>query len=57
MKDGSCLTREELEEAERLVKAACSDLRAVVALASDDEQDNDVVGFHRTESVRQQAIV
>jgi HEPN domain-containing protein len=45
------LTPEELDEAERLLKAARSDLRAAAALAVDVEQENDVVGFHAQQAV------
>lgn len=50
-KDGSWLTREELEEARHLLKAARSDLRAAEALAGDAEQGDDVVGFHAQQAV------
>jgi HEPN domain-containing protein len=45
------LSPEELEEAQRLLKAARSDLRAADALAPDAEQGNDVVGFHAQQAV------
>jgi HEPN domain-containing protein len=45
------LTPEELEEAQRLIRAARSDLRAATALAVDVEQENDVVGFHAQQAV------
>jgi len=45
------LTPEEREEAQRLLRAARSDLRAVKALAGDSEQENDVVGFHAQQAV------
>jgi hypothetical protein len=51
VKDGSWLTAEEFEEAQRLLKAARSDVRAAGALAADAEQENDVVGFHAQQAV------
>lgn len=45
------MTPEELEEANRLLRAARSDLRATDALAADSEQENDVVGFHAQQAV------
>ena len=45
------MTPEELEEVQRLLKAARSDMRAAEALAADAEQDDDVVGFHAQQAV------
>ena len=50
-KAGYWLTPEEVEEAGRLLKAAQSDLRALEALATDPEQEDDVVGFHAQQAV------
>lgn len=45
------MTPEESEEAQRLLKAARSDLRAAEVLAADPEQGDDVIGFHVQQAV------
>lgn len=50
-KDACWLTPEESAEADRLLSAARSDLRAAKALAVDPEQANSVVGFHAQQAV------
>lgn len=45
------MTPEQAEEAERLLAAARSDLRAAKLLSSDPEQGNDVIGCHAQQAV------
>ena len=44
-------TREEIEAADLFLGKAASDLAAARLLSGDDEQDDDVVGFHAQQAV------
>jgi HEPN domain-containing protein len=49
--DEFSLSSERRDEAERLLRAARSDLRAATALAADASQESDVIGFHAQQAV------